>query len=407
MSAQELAELEERKKREEADYKKRVEEQVELMEMDDEEREQRLIEERRRRRAEIAAKFKAQPPSASAATDAAALTAVPAPEKHKVESSASAAASTGNGSAPGPPNGGGAAAGPHAEPSALAAPPAGDERAPQTEQGEQVDGAESESEEGEFPAASRVMSSDLSLEDRKKETELRAFMLAHRRQTEGGQQQSRRERAAPAAAAAALSSADTAQKTGADEEVDGGFDMFNDDVEEVTNPELMLDEAAAMDRGDNYDDKEGYYAHRVGDVLGERYKVRCPPPARPAQPLPAARRVQSAQAVHKGRSSARWHAPESGVGGRRLATRAGCTRSGGPPSWRARSVAAGSAPLFGRRRLPQRLRPRLTRSAICASRVGRASPAPRTAPRLFGPLPCDSYSVSVPTAPRCFSVLGS
>lgn len=287
MSTQELAELEERKRREEADYKKRVEEQVELMEMDDEEREQKLIEERRRRRAEIAAKFKAQPPSACAAADAAAPTAVPAPEKHKVESSASAAASAGNGSAPGPPNGGGAAAGPYAEPSALATPPAGDETAPQTELAEQADGAESESEEGEAPAASRVLSSDLSLEDRKKETELRAFMLAHRRQTEGGQP--RRERVAPAAATAASSSAGTSQKAGAEEEGDVGFDMFNDDVEEVTNPELMLDEAAAMDRGDNYDDKEGYYAHRVGDVLGERYKVRSPPPARPAQPVRAAR----------------------------------------------------------------------------------------------------------------------
>merc|ERR1719440_2023512 len=37
--------------------------------------------------------------------------------------------------------------------------------------------------------------------------------------------------------------------------------------------EEAVDEAAAMDRGDNYDDKEGYYAHRVGDVLNDRYKV--------------------------------------------------------------------------------------------------------------------------------------
>jgi len=34
-----------------------------------------------------------------------------------------------------------------------------------------------------------------------------------------------------------------------------------------------VDEAAMMDRGDNYDDKEGYYAHRVGDMLADRYKV--------------------------------------------------------------------------------------------------------------------------------------
>jgi serine/threonine-protein kinase PRP4 len=54
-----------------------------------------------------------------------------------------------------------------------------------------------------------------------------------------------------------------------------GFDMFSDDVEEVAvaqnNDEV--DEAAAMDRGDNYDDKEGYFAHRTGDVLNDRYKV--------------------------------------------------------------------------------------------------------------------------------------
>ena len=25
--------------------------------------------------------------------------------------------------------------------------------------------------------------------------------------------------------------------------------------------------------GDNYDDKEGYFAHRVGDMLNDRYKV--------------------------------------------------------------------------------------------------------------------------------------
>jgi len=28
-----------------------------------------------------------------------------------------------------------------------------------------------------------------------------------------------------------------------------------------------------MDRGDNYDDKEGYFAHRIGDILNDRYKV--------------------------------------------------------------------------------------------------------------------------------------
>ena len=52
----------------------------------------------------------------------------------------------------------------------------------------------------------------------------------------------------------------------------GGFDMFNDDVEAAANVE-EVDEAAMMDRGDNYDDKEGYYAHRIGDILNDQYKV--------------------------------------------------------------------------------------------------------------------------------------
>jgi len=50
--------------------------------------------------------------------------------------------------------------------------------------------------------------------------------------------------------------------------------MFTDDVEDVPDAPIdEIDEAAAMDRGDNYDDKEGYFAHRIGDILNDRYKV--------------------------------------------------------------------------------------------------------------------------------------
>jgi serine/threonine-protein kinase PRP4 len=47
-------------------------------------------------------------------------------------------------------------------------------------------------------------------------------------------------------------------------------------VEEVAaagGVEGDVDEAAMMDRGDNFDDKEGYYAHRLGDLLNDRYKI--------------------------------------------------------------------------------------------------------------------------------------
>ena len=83
------------------------------------------------------------------------------------------------------------------------------------------------------------------------------------------------DQAAPAADAAA-ETAEKAEGEGEGDKADG-FDMFNDDVEEAEVAEEALDEAAAMDRGDNYDDKEGYYAHRIGDLLNDRYKVRADP----------------------------------------------------------------------------------------------------------------------------------
>ena len=56
----------------------------------------------------------------------------------------------------------------------------------------------------------------------------------------------------------------------------GGFDMFNEAFDEAPAATMdeLVDEAALMDRGDNYDDKEGYFAHRIGDILHDRYKVR-------------------------------------------------------------------------------------------------------------------------------------
>jgi len=236
--------LEEKKRREEAEYEKRVAEQVEMMEEDDEEREAREIEERRRRRAEIAAKHAAQ------------LLQNPPPPK--VEPVATVAR-TGDGSAP--------AAEPHAEPSAsgraLAAPTGDDETGAQ---------GESESEDGAGPAVARAT----SVEDQAKATELRAFMNSHRRQSEIGKGLAPAAKAAAVAAAAAAAAAQAAGEGGGEDAVDE-FDMFNDEVEFVANPEAMLDEAAAMDRGDNYDDKEGYFAHRVGDLLSDRYKVKPPP----------------------------------------------------------------------------------------------------------------------------------
>jgi hypothetical protein len=82
------------------------------------------------------------------------------------------------------------------------------------------------------------------------------------------------------AAAAADAAADDGEKGG---DKGDGFDMFNDDVVEEAVVEDALDEAAAMDRGDNYDDKEGYYAHRIGDMLADRYKAR---PAAAAHRVP-------------------------------------------------------------------------------------------------------------------------
>ena len=122
----------------------------------------------------------------------------------------------------------------------------------------------------------RTQSTELSEEDKKKQAELRKYLEEQRRKTEGGQkaaaEKAAAEKAAAAAAAAAEASSSTA--TGAEKSNDG-FDMFSDEVEEsaIQGNEDAVDEAALMDRGDNYDDKEGYFAHRVGDVLNERYKV--------------------------------------------------------------------------------------------------------------------------------------
>merc|ERR1740130_1712918 len=128
-----------------------------------------------------------------------------------------------------------------------------------------------------------VLRTELSVEAKAKESELRAYLLDHRRRMEGG---TPHQKVDPSQVDPALDPAPEdevlpdAEPTGAEAAIGdakkddgGGFDMFNDDVEEVDVPEEVLDEAAAMDRGDNYDDKEGYYAHRIGDLLNDRYKI--------------------------------------------------------------------------------------------------------------------------------------
>ena len=122
-------------------------------------------------------------------------------------------------------------------------------------------------------------------EGKRKEAELRQYLANHRRRSEafgsgpknpkadeaGGEPSE----AATGVGAAAGSSSDTKAAGGA--EGAGGFDMFSETFteKEIDGPNMEeVDEAALMDRGDNYDDKEGYYAHRVGDILNDRYKVR-------------------------------------------------------------------------------------------------------------------------------------
>jgi len=139
-------------------------------------------------------------------------------------------------------------------------------------------GADGDSDDDNPVPVQKVASSDLSEHDRKMESQLRAYLLEHRRKQEGWKQEGSKTGAAPAPAPAQQPATSEAmgEEEGASQEKqdDGGFDIFNDDVQEAAAAvEDAVDEAAMMDRGDNYDDKEGYYAHRVGDVLNDRYKV--------------------------------------------------------------------------------------------------------------------------------------
>jgi len=137
-------------------------------------------------------------------------------------------------------------------------------------------------------------------EDKKKAAELRQYLAAHRRRSESietnavsapkasnltvseaddvamvtGEAGAAASASAGSAAAAVEPVAPASSSSKAAD--DGGFDMFSDKFDEKALDEANMeevDEAAMMDRGDNYDDKEGYYAHRVGDVLNDRYKI--------------------------------------------------------------------------------------------------------------------------------------
>jgi len=148
-------------------------------------------------------------------------------------------------------------------------------------------GADEDDEEDDVPLQ-RQSSREMSDEAKAKEAELRNYLLNHRRRSETTSKEDLKG-AAPSTAEGAADSAkadgaadgadegtgeEEAKGAGADGGDRGEFDMFSDEVEEAALPlEDAVDEAAMMDRGDNYDDKEGYYAHRVGDVLNERYKV--------------------------------------------------------------------------------------------------------------------------------------
>jgi len=270
MTAQEAADLAAKKRAEEEEYTKRVTEQVELIEEDDEEREQRLTEERRRRREEIKAKFKSQQQAAPVtAPSEAAKADEPMPSE---EASANAIASSDGSAVCG---NGGTAAEPRAEPSAglASSDPSGDAAAEQHgEEGAAM--ADSDSEDGPAPMQ-KMTSADMTDEARQKDKELREYMLNHRRRSEVG---NKAPKAAPAPAPVdAAEQGEAAEEEEEEEDKSGAkmFDMFT--TEDVDEPEVALeevvDEAAAMDRGDNYDDKEGYYAHRIGDILSERYKV--------------------------------------------------------------------------------------------------------------------------------------
>jgi len=157
------------------------------------------------------------------------------------------------------------------------------------------------------PPLQRVTSKDgpLSEDAKKKEAELRKYLLEHNRRREslksgadkakvtapsqsepagdadpatgpaggGGEPDvSGAATATEGASEATKPDAPSSKKAAAD---DGGFDMFSETFDEKVDEANMeeVDEAAMMDRGDNYDDKEGYFAHRVGDILNDRYKV--------------------------------------------------------------------------------------------------------------------------------------
>jgi len=314
-AAEEAARLKQKKVAEEQEYKKRVEEQVQELEMNEEEREQKLIEERRRRRAEIAAKFKHQ--QEASAPEAMAQSKVGMPSAHEPAAAPASVAPPGTvpgALASGPPliynNGSAPATAPLSAPSALPTTVSpGETEAPEPmETDSDATGAaasgralggggecggggggrgkgDSDDDIAEEPKLELTAGMPLSVEQRKKEDELRAYLLEHRRRMEGGKDADAATAKAVTAAPAAAAVADAAEgaPTGRDAKGDAkrdeggdddGFDMFNDEVEAPEGlAEEAVDEAAMMDRGDNYDDKEGYYAHRIGDVLSERYKV--------------------------------------------------------------------------------------------------------------------------------------
>lgn len=157
-------------------------------------------------------------------------------------------------------------------------PPPTGEREEEEEAG--ASGGEDSDDENPVPIQ-KTTSAELSEHDRQMESQLRAYLLEHRRKQEGVD---RRKQEGGARANPAEPQPLSEKPSGAEEGKgdSGGFDIFNDDVEEAGAVEEAVDEAAMMDRGDNYDDKEGYYAHRVGDILNDRYKAH----THPAHPLP-------------------------------------------------------------------------------------------------------------------------
>ena len=288
-----------KKAKEEEEYQARVAEQMAEVEEDDEEAEERRLAERRRKRAEIAARHAAQQQQ----TETAASTAVGASacSGSKVDPNACSSESISSDLPSGGPVACGAAApaGSCSQPSAsLPSTPAGGKPSSYlpaaTEDAHMGEAAvevreDSESEE-EAPAPVHLNSQDanpLSDEAKRKEAELRKYLLDHRRRTENvegksnpGCETAQATSDQPEQSGARLSN-DVGNASGtnpiasARKGDDGGFDMFSDAFDEPVAEamEELVDEAALMDRGDNYDDKEGYYAHRVGDILNDRYKV--------------------------------------------------------------------------------------------------------------------------------------